>query len=148
MSDTTDASDLTEAEIEALHHLQLGKENVHKAHGHLIEFHHKIGRSMDHFDEAASLLAASGSEEAADDLRAVMDLGVVPGRWSWWVVDQFEDHFLETVLGAEREVRATVGGESSRRHLAEREMERDARATSEEIRDERGAGEPSERSER
>ena len=56
--DTADT--LTETEREALHEVELGVENLHRAHGHLVSFHHSTGRAMDHL-AVAEEVAATGN---------------------------------------------------------------------------------------
>ncbi|WP_439028513.1 hypothetical protein [Haloarchaeobius sp. DT45] len=129
-----DTKDLTDFEIEALHRTELALEWLRRAHGHLIEFHHGIGHAMDHLDAAEELLRESGHADLADELRdqhlprGVIDRGPTPDagdRWSYDVLETFEDGFLGDVIEFEERTRSTVAGGA--RHVAERRQEREWR---------------------
>ena len=110
---------LTDDERAALHELQLGVEGVHRAYGHLLAFHHAIGRSMDHFAAAEPLLRASGHTAHADAIRdRHLPAGVIDDRWSYELVEAFESGFLTDVTGFEADVRSDLAGGQT--HVAER----------------------------
>ncbi|WP_267641941.1 hypothetical protein [Haloarchaeobius amylolyticus] len=128
-----DSTELTETEIEALHRTELALEWLRRAHGHLLEFHHGIGHAMDHLDGAEELLRESGHTDLADQIRdkhlprGVIDRG--PGaegdRWSYDVVETFEDGFLGDVIEFEAQTRSAVA--DGARHVSERRQEREWR---------------------
>jgi hypothetical protein len=115
---------LTEAEIEALHRLELGIEWLRRGHGHLIQFHHATGHAMDHLDAAERLLRRSGHDDLANALRDEhLPRGVIDsGRWSYDVLESFEEEFLSEVAEFEHEARDELAGGA--RHVAERRQER------------------------
>jgi hypothetical protein len=125
--------ELSETEREALHEVELGVENLHRAHGHLVSFHHNTGRAMDHLAVAERLLRECGREDLADRLRDEhLPRGVVPpcdsdeataGRWSYEILENFQDSFLEDLVGFGDRVNEEVGG--GWRHVAERRQERE-----------------------
>jgi hypothetical protein len=117
------ASDLTEDERTALHELQLGVEGVHRAYGHLLAFHHAIGRSMDHFAAAEPHLREAGHGTYADAIRdRHLPAGVIDDRWSYELVEAFETGFLADVTAFDDEIRrALVDGQS---HVTERAQQR------------------------
>jgi hypothetical protein len=124
--------DLTETEREALHEVELGVETLHRAHGHLVAFHHTTGRAMDHLASAESLLRESGHARLANALRDdYLPRGVLPGcdddgdpgRWSYDVVEQFQATFLEDVVAFGDRVHDLVA--DGQRHVAERVQERE-----------------------
>ena len=122
--DDTPHDSLSESELEALHEVELGLEWLQRAQGELIEFHHATGHGMDHLNDAESLLRTSGHDELADGLaRELLPHGVVDGdRWSYDVLESFQDTVLAETEGFERRVRAElVDGE---RHVRERRQER------------------------
>ncbi|MFC7228945.1 hypothetical protein N0B31_16190 [Salinirubellus salinus] len=122
----TERPDIDEAEREALHELQLGIEHVHRAYGHLLAFHHQIGRGMDRFAAAEPLLRETGHEELADSIRDdVLPAGVIDDRWSYELVEAFERGFLSGTVAFERSVREEVAGGVA--HVAEREQQREWR---------------------
>lgn len=116
--------DLTDTEREALHEVELGLEWLQRAQGHLIEFHHATGHGMDHLDCAKSLLRESGHAALADDLETtVLPHGVVDGdRWSYDVLESFQDTIHTEIRRFEREVRQELA--DGTRHVRERRQER------------------------
>lgn len=110
---------LEDAEQEALHELRLGIEHVYRGYGHLLAFHHQVGRGMDRFARARDLLREAGHDEFADRLRDdLLPAGVVDDAWSYELVEAFEDDFLAETTAFERGVRAAlVEGED---HVTER----------------------------
>lgn len=117
------SDDLTEAEREALHALQLGVEHVHRAYGELLSCHHQTGRAMDRFETAREKLRAAGHDAFADTLRdEVLPTGAVDERWTYELVEAFEDDLHAESVAFEKRVRdALADGE---RHLTEREQQR------------------------
>jgi hypothetical protein len=118
------APELTEAECEALHSVELGVEWLHRAHGNLVEFHHKTGHAMDHLAEAEAQLRDCGHADLADALRdEYLPRGVIDeDRWSYDVVESYQEGFLSDLTAFEREAREAVA--DGKRHVAERRQER------------------------
>ncbi|WP_336035457.1 hypothetical protein [Halobacterium yunchengense] len=119
--------DITQTERDALHELQLGVEHVYRAYGHLLAFHHSLGRGMDHLAEAESLFRAAGHDGYADRLRdRHLPAGAVGDRWSYELVEDFRHGLLAAVSDFENAVREDVAGGVE--HVAEREQQRRWRA--------------------
>lgn len=117
----SDRDNLTEKEKEALHELQLGKENIRKAYGDLLEFHHEVGRGMNHIKRSSDILSEEGKDEQAEKLADVVPMNVMNDFWTWELTDRFEDGLLKEVLDVDSEIRENlVDGE---RHINEKEME-------------------------
>lgn len=116
-----------DATVEATGTLSEALEWVERARGHLYEFHQLMGHADATFGEAADQLAAAGHDGLADLVRLeVVGRNVLHGRWTFQVVEEFDDDYYGPVVAAERQVRdAVVGG---RRHLFEAEL-KDARRT-------------------
>lgn len=113
----------TETERAALHELQLGGEHVQRAYGHLLAFHHQVGRAMDRYAAAEPLLREAGHDDLADEIRdRHLPAGVVGDRWSYELVEDFEREFLAETTGFERRVRDRLAGGVA--HVAEREQQR------------------------
>jgi hypothetical protein len=131
MDETDDYSELTEREREALHEVELGVEHLHRAHGHLVSFHHSTGRAMDHLAAAEDMLREAGHDALADRLRDEhLPRGVVPpcdddeataGRWSYDILEKFQETFLDDVVAFGDRVSERVA--DGRRHVAERRQE-------------------------
>ena len=125
--------ELSDVELEALHEVELGVERLHRANGHLVAFHHNTGRAMDHLAVAEDLLRECGRDELADELRdRHLPQGVIPsdggddpdaGRWSYDVLECFQDGFLADVMAFDEAVHDQVTG--GLRHAHERAQERE-----------------------
>ena len=120
----SDSTELSAAEQAALHSVELGVEWLHRAHGNLVEFHHKTGHAMDHLAEAEEQLRTCGHTELADALRdEYLPRGVIDeGRWSYDVLESYQEGFLSELTAFEERTRVLADG---RRHVAERRQERE-----------------------
>jgi hypothetical protein len=113
---------LTEAELAALHDLELGLEHVRRGYGALLTFHHQIGRGMDRFDDARARLREAGHDDLADRLRdEVLPAGAVGDRWSYELVADFRRAFLADVTAVEADAREALAGGDH--HLTERRQQ-------------------------
>lgn len=120
----SDRFELTETEREALHELQLGIENLYRGYGSLLEFHHTIGRGMDHLYVAEEMLREAGHEEQADCLRdEALPIGIFEDTWTYEVVESFKREFLAEVSGFEREIREELA--DGKQHISERRQQRE-----------------------
>ena len=130
-SDTPD-EDLTDAEVEALHEVELGVEWLRRAHGKLVEFHHNTGHAMEHLAEAESLLRETGHDDLADEIRDQhLPRGVVDeDRWSYDVLESFQGEFMTTVSDLQEQTRRDLS--DGRQHVAERRQEREWKRQAEE----------------
>lgn len=94
---------------------------VERARGHLYSFHRLIGEADLLLDEVVDNLKASGNSQLA--VRVADELvgrNVLPGRWTFQVVEEFDDDYYARFVDLERAVRdETVAG---RRHVFEAEM--------------------------
>jgi hypothetical protein len=116
--------EIGEREREALHQVELGAEWLHRAHGHLVEFHHNTGHAMDHLAAAETAFRECGRTDLADAIRdRYLPRGVIDDdRWSYDVLESFQEEFLADVTGFEARAREEVA--DGRRHVAERAQER------------------------
>lgn len=99
---------------------------VERARGHLYSFHRLIGDADTLLDEVVDNLRATGrtqlSDRVADEVRG---RNVLPGRWTFQVVEEFDDGYYADFTNLERTVREeTVAG---RRHILEAEMKQHRR---------------------
>lgn len=124
---------LSAAERQTLHQLELGLERLHRAHGHLVAFHHNVGRAMDHLADAEGRFRQCGHDSLANRLRdEYLPRGVVAadgaadiaaGRWSYDILENFQRTFLRDILAFGDEVHEQVSG--GLWHAFERTQERD-----------------------
>ncbi|WP_408957246.1 hypothetical protein [Natrinema sp. 74] len=121
----TESTALSETECEALHEVELGLEWTQRAQGSLLEFHHATGHGMDHLYRAEELLRDAGHDDLADAIRAdLLPHGVVDeDRWSYDVLENFQETLLSEVRSLERHVRREVA--DGERHVRERRQERE-----------------------
>jgi hypothetical protein len=101
-------------------------ESLERARGHLYSFHQLIGKADLELDEVLELLRACGEEELAERVRTdLLGRNVVPGRWTFQLVEEFDATYWEVFRDHERAVReALVAG---RRHVYESEMKEQRR---------------------
>lgn len=127
-----DVDDLSATEREAVHEVELSIEHLHRAHGQLVAFHHNTGRAIDHLAVAEDLLRDCGHPDLADRLReeflprGVLDSGnsaAAAGRWSYDILEDFQDEFLSEFVAFGEDVRDSVAG--GIRHPVERKRKRD-----------------------
>lgn len=96
-------------------------EYVERARGRLYDIHQLIGRADFLFEEAADQLAAAGHHRWADVVRTdVVGRNVLPGRWTFQIIEEFDDQYWSCL----REVEVTVRKDLSagRRHVFEAEL--------------------------
>jgi len=123
MTRSTDRSELSDTEIEALHRLQLGVEHVYRGYGALLSCHHSIGHGMDHFEAARELLAEAGHEDHAGALRdEIIPAGFVGDMWTYELVDAARTGFVGDVSEFEQAVRTDLAG--GQNHVSERALQR------------------------
>lgn len=102
-------------------------EYIERARGHLYAFHQLIGRADFLFEESARLLAQAGHRDEAVSLwRNVVGRDVLEGRWTFEIVERFDDDYYDAaraeVVALER---GLVGG---RRHAHEEALRERRRA--------------------
>jgi len=98
-------------------------EYIERARGHLYDFHHHIGHADEMLDEVLTGLEKGGHSDLATLLRErVVGRDVIENRWTFQVVDEFDDNYY----AAWREVVATVRGQvpGGERHAREAELKR------------------------
>ncbi len=110
-----------DATVEALGKLSEAFEVVEDARGHLYRFHRLTGTADLALGEAVEMLRAAGHTDLADRIdRELVGRNVLEGRWTFQVIEEYDDDYYATFRRFEREAReALVGG---RRHLFEAEM--------------------------
>ncbi|TQL02090.1 hypothetical protein [Cellulomonas sp. SLBN-39] len=110
-----------DATVEAVGAVTAAFEVVEHARGMLYAFHRLLGRADLELGDALDQLEAAGHGELADRVRAdVLGRNVLDGRWTFQVVEEFDDGYHRAFADAERAVRDELLG--GRRHVAEAQM--------------------------
>ncbi|MCE0488162.1 hypothetical protein [Ornithinimicrobium sediminis] len=116
-----------DATVEAVGRLTEALETVERARGHLYSFHQLTGEADFKIGDAVDQLRAAGHTALADRLSTeIVGRNVLPGRWTFQVMEEYDDGYWEPLRAAERDVRdQLVGG---KRHLAEARLKEDRRS--------------------
>jgi hypothetical protein len=119
-------SGTSDATVEATGKLSEALEWVERARGHLYELHQLLGHADLTFGDAADALRQAGHDDAADLVETeVVGRNVLPGRWTFQVVEEFEDTYWDPVRQIERQIRHQLV--DGRRHIYESEMKESRR---------------------
>nr|WP_247002767.1 hypothetical protein [Halosolutus gelatinilyticus] len=125
-----DDLELSDAEQEALHDMQLGMEYVHRAYGSLLEFHHQLGHAMDRMSDAEDGLRRAGREDWANQLRDEhLPAGAISDQWTFELVEEFSTAFLGEVDAFESDLRDELADGVD--HVTERRQKRRVRERAE-----------------
>ncbi|WP_072691350.1 hypothetical protein [Rhodococcus marinonascens] len=112
--------------VAALGKVSEALETVERARGHLYSFHQLIGHADQQLGEAADALQEAGHVELAGRLRTeLVGRNVLCGRWTFQVVEEFDDHYWSPLREHERSVRTELV--EGRRHLFEAKMKEERR---------------------
>ncbi|MGW7681751.1 hypothetical protein ACWGID_13485 [Kribbella sp. NPDC054772] len=102
-------------------------ETVIRARGALYEFHQLTGKADNELVEAVRLLREAGHEQVADDLeKELVGRNVNDGRWTFQIVEDYEQTYYEPWAAHHRTIRRELTGDHP--HQLEAEMKRE-RAT-------------------
>ena len=97
---------VTDEMVDAIGKVSEALEWVERARGRLYDFHQMMGRADLLFGDAADALEAAGAVEASSALgREVVGRNVLRGRWTFQLVEEFDDDYYEPVRAIERELR-------------------------------------------
>jgi hypothetical protein len=112
--------------VEALGKLSEALEVVEDARGQLYDFHRKCGMADLALGEAVDLLRDAGHTELADRIDTdLVGRNIFAGRWSFQVVEEYDDGYYAAFKEHERAAREQLVG--GRRHLFEAEMKQERR---------------------
>jgi hypothetical protein len=115
--------------VEAVGSLSEALEWVERARGHLYSFHQLMGHADLLLGETCDKLRAAGHGPIADRLaEEIVGRNVLHGRWTFQVVEEFDDTYWSVLRDHERSVRDELTG--GVRHVYEAEM-KEARRTRE-----------------
>lgn len=116
-----------QATIDALGKLSEAFEVVEEARGRLYGFHRLSGMADLKLGDAVAMLRDAGHEDLADRIdRELVGRNVLNGRWSFQIVEEYDDGYFAEFQRFEAESRELVGG---RRHVFEAQMKQDRRTS-------------------
>ena len=117
----------TDATVEAVGKVSEALEWVERARGRLYDFHQMMGRADFLLGDGADLLADAGHDELATWMRReIVGRNVLDGRWTFQIIEEFDELYWEPVRSAEARVRDELL--EGKRHVFESEL-KDARRT-------------------
>jgi hypothetical protein len=101
-------------------------ESVERARGHLYSFHQLIGHADRILGEACDKLRAAGHGATADRLEIeLVGRNVLPGRWTFQIVEEFDDGYWTEFRNQDRRVRDEL--QHGKRHVYEAMMKEECR---------------------
>lgn len=117
---------LDDASVTALGKLSEALETVEHARGLLYGFHRLTGTADLALGDAVALLREAGHAALADRIETeLLGRNVIEGRWTFQIVEDYDDGYYALFKQLEREARDALA--DGRRHLFEAEMKEDRR---------------------
>jgi len=120
---TTDRSrpDLDDTTVEALGKLSEALETVDQARGLLYGFHQLTGKADLLLQDAVELLRKARHDALADDLdRDLVGRNVIADRWTFQIVEDYDDGYWSVFRGFDERARTELAGGD--RHVYEARM--------------------------
>lgn len=115
-----------DATVEAVGKVSEALECVERARGHLYSFHQLMGHADLMLGDATDMLRSAGHSRVAERLEAdVVGRNVIHGRWTFQIVEDFDDNYWSVLREQDRAVRDDLMG--GMRHVYEAEMKEDRR---------------------
>ncbi|MFC7491091.1 MULTISPECIES: hypothetical protein [unclassified Knoellia] len=116
----------SDATVEAVGKLSEAFEVIEEARGSLYAFHRNLGRADLTLGEAVEKLRAAGHTEFADEIETdLVGRNVLAGRWTFQIMEEFDDGYYATFREHDRRVRDELM--AGRRHVYEAEMKQERR---------------------
>lgn len=117
---------VSDATVDATGKLSEALEWIERARGHLYDFHQMMGHADEVLGEAADLLRDAGHDAQADRVGSeAVGRNVVYGRWTFQVVDEFDEGYYATVKDVVRQIEQELM--AGRRHVFEAELKEERR---------------------
>jgi hypothetical protein len=110
--------------IEALGKLRKALETTERARGHLYSFHQLTGTADFEVGDAIAALREAGHDDHANRVqRDLLGRNVLPGRWTFQIVEEYDDMYYDVFRDVERAVRDDLA--DGQRHGLEKQLKRD-----------------------
>jgi hypothetical protein len=121
---TSGADDAT---IDAVGKLSAAWEVAENARGHLYEFHRMSGQADLALQDAVEALRDAGHADLADEIdEALVGRDVIPGLWTFQIIEAYDEHYWQVFRAADERVRALLV--DGQRHLFEARMKHEEQA--------------------
>lgn len=118
---------VSEATVEALGSLSAAVEVIEHARGLLYGFHRLTGTADLNLGEAVEQLRKAGHTELAERIDTeLVGRNVIAGRWTFQIVEDYDDTYWSEFRRSEKTVRDALAG--GRRHVFESEMKEERRS--------------------
>lgn len=115
-----------DATVRAVGALSEALETTERARGHLYEFHQLTGHADGQLDAVVTLLRDAGHPEIAERItEELIGRNVLTGRWTFQIVDEYDDGYYRCFRDIERSARDQLM--AGRRHLWEAQMKEQRR---------------------
>ncbi|BBH63688.1 hypothetical protein ACTI_03730 [Actinoplanes sp. OR16] len=117
---------LDDTTVQALGKLSEALETVERVRGHLYSMHQLTGTADFMLDEAVSLFMQAGHVETAERIQQeLIGRNVIPGHWTFQIVEAYDDGYYTEFRELERDAREKLA--QGRRHLYEAELKEQRR---------------------
>jgi hypothetical protein len=114
------------ATVEAVGLVTEALEATERARGHLYSFHQLTGSADCKLGNAVDRLREAGHDEIADEIeREILGRNVISDRWTFQIVEEYDDTYWSPFREMERSVRERLV--KGRRHLHEANMKEERR---------------------
>ncbi|MGC4789939.1 hypothetical protein ACLQ22_19145 [Micromonospora sp. DT178] len=112
---------ISDETVAALGKLSEALECVERVRGHLYSLHQLVGHADLMLDDAVEMFRAAGHDRIADRIDTdLLGRNVIAGRWTFQIVEDFDDNYYALFRDLDRAAREELVG--GRRHLYEAEM--------------------------
>jgi hypothetical protein len=116
-----DAASFGDGAVRAAGVVSEALETIERARGHLYSFHQLTGHADLQLDTAVAQLRELGHADLADTItHELIGRNVLPGRWSFQIVDDYDDGYYRCFQDIERLVRDRLTG--GHRHAYEAQL--------------------------
>lgn len=107
--------------VVALGELSKALETIHRVRGHLYSAHQLVGGADLTLDRVVKLFREAGHDETADRVEhELLGRNLLPGRWTFQIMEEFDDGYYAAFQEIERDAREMLA--DGRRHIYESEM--------------------------